>query len=158
MVQDRAGLDFHVDAVDHKKQRARIARWRLAPRDSARPKRRSAEQAIRERSAEPMNDSLPQAGIAASDGADDVGRADLHQRLVCPGARKPRLASHASVTDGGPRQQYRAYKLDILAPVNVLRAPSEVHSVSPPQRRFSGRVSCGSGRPLVAVTTARWGR
>jgi hypothetical protein len=85
-----------------------------------------------------MNDGQSQAGIAASNCADDLVRIDLHQRAVCPGAKKPRLAGDAGITDGSSRQEYRAYQRDILVPLNILRARSEVHSVSPSQRRFFG--------------------
>jgi hypothetical protein len=87
---------------------------------------RSAGQAS-ERSAEPMNDGAFQAGIAASDCADDLARTDLHQRVVCSGARKPRLEADAGVTNHGSGQEYRVHQREILAPLSILRARSEVH-------------------------------
>jgi hypothetical protein len=71
-----------------------------------------------------------------------------------PRARKPRLAGDARVTDGGSWQEDRVYQLNILTRLNVLRARSEVHSVSPSNAVSQGRVSRGLAPPLVAITTA----
>ena len=104
-----------------------------------------------------MNDGRSQAGIAASDRGDDLVRIDPHQRAGCPGGRKSRLAGDAGITDGGSWQEYRAYQIDILVSLNIRRARSEVHSVSPPQRRFFGARQLRAGAPLVVVATARSG-
>jgi hypothetical protein len=102
-----------------------------------------------------MNDGAFQAGIAASDCADDLARTDLHQRVVCPGARKPRLEADAGVTNDGSRQEYRVHQREILAPPNVLRARSEVHVSSPP---FLGARQLWAGRPAGDCYNGPMGR